>query len=283
MNQFIKETTAALIDCRKSNNYDQGHIKNACSLPVAQLFARMHELPKRQQKLILYGDKAELKMSYDFLSKRGYQISEQIIWTDQLKQQLNQSGQLEFGSRSKQLWKAAPLIRHFVKNIMPKHQIKAENGLDIACGAGRDLVYLAKQGWQMLGVDRSMDSLQRVATLANYQKVTVKTQQMNLETDCNPFVDFADHHFALICVARYLHRPLFPAIKRLLKPNGILIYQTFMSGCEKTAIGRPRNPKFLLKTGELTSIFNDAEILLDKIDYLEDGRPVSAFIAQMQS
>jgi hypothetical protein len=80
-------------------------------------------------------------------------------------------------------------------------------------------------------------------------------------------------------VARYLHRPLFPWIKRLLKPGGIIIYQTFMQGCEK--FGSPRNPNFLLKPGELREIFMGAEIWLDEVEELEDGRPVAAFIAKV--
>ena len=53
-----------------------------------------------------------------------------------------------------------------------------------------------------------------------------------------------------------------------------------MEGCEKTAVGRPRNPDFLLKPGELAGIFAGFRVLLDEIEVLEDGRSVSAFIAK---
>lgn len=163
---------------------------------------------------------------------------------------------------------------------MPQYGITAGIGLDIACGAGRDLTYLATQGWQMTGIDQSADSLARVATLAKYCKVDIATRQLDLETGSDPLTEFPDSSVDLVCVARYLHRPLFPFIKRVLKPGGVIIYQTFMVGSELTAIGRPRNPKFLLEAGELAQIFSDADILLDEIEILDDARPVTEFIAR---
>ncbi|MGB1257848.1 MAG: class I SAM-dependent methyltransferase, partial [Thiolinea sp.] len=108
----------------------------------------------------------------------------------------------------------------------------------------------------------------------------VRTLQRDLENTPDPFADFPDGSFDLICVARYLHRPLFPVIRRLLASGGVLLYQTFMQGCEQTAVGRPRNPDFLLRPGELAAEFADAEIILDQIETLDDGRPVAAFVAR---
>ena len=50
-------------------------------------------------------------------------------------------------------------------------------------------------------------------------------------------------------VVNSLHRPLFPALISSVAPGGILIYQTFAQGNER--FGRPRNPDFLLRPGEL--------------------------------
>lgn len=249
-------------------------------MPATELFARMHELPKRQQVLTLCGTEADLTEAFNYLSERGHVVAEKIIWTEQLKQQLSEAGQLETGMTSAKLWQPAPLWRHFVEAIAPANNIQPGRGLDIACGAGRDMVYLARQGWQMTGVDRSDDSLQRVAVLAKTTGVSVETLRLDLETGADPFVMFADASFDLVSVGRYLHRPLFPYIKRLLKPGGVVLYQTFMRGAEKTAIGRPRNPAFLLEPGELAEIFSGFEVLMDEVELLDDGREVSAFIAR---
>jgi len=50
-------------------------------------------------------------------------------------------------------------------------------------------------------------------------------------------------------VANYLHRPLFPRLLQALAPEGVLIYETFAAGNER--YGKPSNPAFLLRPGEL--------------------------------
>jgi hypothetical protein len=55
--------------------------------------------------------------------------------------------------------------------------------------------------------------------------------------------------YAGIVVTNYLYRPLLPAIVTALGEGGVLIYETFMLGNER--FGRPRNPEFLLRPGEL--------------------------------
>ncbi|MDA0260764.1 MAG: hypothetical protein O3A21_01000 [Proteobacteria bacterium] len=62
-----------------------------------------------------------------------------------------------------------------------------------------------------------------------------------------------DRRFAGIVVTNYLHRPLFPAIATALSPQGVLIYETFALGNER--YGRPSNPDFLLRSGELFDAF----------------------------
>jgi hypothetical protein len=53
-----------------------------------------------------------------------------------------------------------------------------------------------------------------------------------------------------------------------------------MQGAEQ--FGSPRNPNFLLKPNELAQIFAGSEIWLDDVEYLDDGRPVSAFICRYE-
>lgn len=273
-------STAALIDCRPLADYQLGHCVGASSLPASQLFARLHELPKRSQTLQLCGKPEDLRLAREFLLERGYQLLDDLVWSPSFAVELQTTSQWETGSQSKQYWQAAPLLQRFVQEFMPRYQIPVGQGLDLACGAGRDLIYLAQQGWQMTGVDWSEDSLQRVQQLAAQHHLNVSTVLRDLETEAKPLPEFKPASFDLICVARYLHRPLFPLLAELLKPGGVIIYQTFMQGCEQTMVGRPRNPKFLLAPHELTEQFQGFEHLLDEIELLEDGRPVSAFIAR---
>jgi hypothetical protein len=56
-----------------------------------------------------------------------------------------------------------------------------------------------------------------------------------------------------IVVTNYLHRPLFPVLAEALAPGGVVIYETFAAGNER--FGRPANPDFLLRPGELLQAF----------------------------
>ena len=59
-----------------------------------------------------------------------------------------------------------------------------------------------------------------------------------------------------IVVTNYFHRPLFPAMFDALAPGGAILYETFMQGNER--FGRPSNPDFLLRSGELLEAFGSA-------------------------
>lgn len=270
---------AAIVDCRSEADFLQGHQQGAISIPAPELFARMHELPMRSEPLIVWVDDSTQVEAQAFLMAKDYTITQLLHWTSTTATLLQRQNQLETGAAKITLWKPAPLIERFVTEFMPKLNITGGNGLDIGCGAGRDLVYLAKHGWIMTGIDHLSGALQRTQELAVHNQVSVSTLAMDLETDENLLSTLPKYSFDLIYGVRYLHRPLFPTIQQLLKPQGIFLYQTFMEGCE--LLGGPRNPKFLLKHGELAQTFHHATILLDTVDYLNDGRPMSAFIALM--
>ena len=70
---------------------------------------------------------------------------------------------------------------------------------------------------------------------------------------------FAGQGFGTIVVTNYLHRPLFPHLLASLNVGGVLIYETFMAGNER--FGRPSNPEFLLKPGELREAFKELQAL----------------------
>lgn len=270
---MIKPNTP-MIDCRSKAEYISGHIQGSTHIPANELFSRMHELPKRIQAISLCGDEESLQEARSFLESRGYQVIETLLWTDELVQIMKQHNVWEEGISSQQLWQAAPFFKRFINEFQPQLNMPSGRGLDIACGAGRDMIYLAQNGWQMTGIDHHEDALRRVNGLAQVNQVSVDTLQLDLETGENPFTIFEPESFDLICVARYLHRPLFPYIKDLLAPNGIILYQTFLEGCE-----RPRNPNYILKHNELAQVFSDFEMVCDEVEYLEDGRPVSSFLA----
>jgi hypothetical protein len=58
-----------------------------------------------------------------------------------------------------------------------------------------------------------------------------------------------------VVVTNFLHRPLFAQLLDALAPDGVLIYETFAVGNER--YGRPSNPNFLLRPGELLRLVRD--------------------------
>ena len=116
--------------------------------------------------------------------------------------------------------------------------------LDLACGNGRHARYFAARGHSVEAVDRDPAAL---AGLADTPRATTRCADLEI----GPW-PYAGQRFAGIVVTNYLHRPLFPHLLGSLAAEGVLIYETFAAGNER--YGRPSNPAFLLKPGELLEV-----------------------------
>jgi SAM-dependent methyltransferase len=117
--------------------------------------------------------------------------------------------------------------------------------LDLACGGGRHTRLFLNLGHPVTAVDRDVG---RLADLRGEPALTVAAADLE---NGRPW-PLGDTRFAAVVITNYLHRPLFPAVLRAIAPGGLLIYETFAAGNE--ALGRPRNPDFLLRRGELLGV-----------------------------
>lgn len=118
--------------------------------------------------------------------------------------------------------------------------------LDVACGSGRHASLLAERGLEVVGVDRVDQVLGE----------GIDFVKADLEDGSWPF---AGQRFAGIVVTNYLHRPLLSTLAESLDEGGVLIYETFMLGNER--YGRPSNPDFLLRPGELLAAYGALTIV----------------------
>ena len=140
--------------------------------------------------------------------------------------------------------------------------------LDLAAGEGRHTRLLLELGFSVTAVDRDIEALRPLAA-ANCEVLAI-----DLETGARwPLGGGYDG----IVVTNYLHRPLFPVIAAALAPGGVLMYETFMVGNER--FGRPRNPEFLLRPGELLQAF--AELTVLAFEQGEVSRPRPAMIQRI--
>jgi len=120
--------------------------------------------------------------------------------------------------------------------------------LDVAAGHGRHTRALRALGFGVLAADVDVSGLEDLRTDPG-----VKIEQVDLETGGWPF---SVRTFDAIVVTNYLHRAHFPHYIQALNDEGVLIVETFGQGNEM--LGRPRNPDFLLRPGELLNAFSGA-------------------------
>jgi SAM-dependent methyltransferase len=116
--------------------------------------------------------------------------------------------------------------------------------LDLAAGAGRHSRLLRNSGFRVCAVDRDVSALLALAD------ARCEVRQIDLETGTAWSLG---NGYNGIVVTNYLHRPLLPAIATAIAPGGVLIYETFALGNGR--FGRPCNPDFLLRPGELLEVF----------------------------
>ena len=116
--------------------------------------------------------------------------------------------------------------------------------LDLAAGRGRHAKYFNELRYKVIALDHD------VAALRPLIADGVEVIAADLE-DGSPW-PLGARQFDGIVVTNYLHRPLFPHLAAALAPGGVLIYETFGQGNER--FGKPSNPNFLLRPGELLQV-----------------------------
>ena len=140
--------------------------------------------------------------------------------------------------------------------------------LDIACGEGRNAIYLARNGFEVDAVDISEVAVKRGRDAAGDLKINF------LAADLEGFRIPADS-YDLIINFNYLQRSLVPEIKKALRIGGYIIFETYT--IEQQAFGPPGNPEFLLGPNELLRMFADLHIIYYKEGIIEeDGKKAVA-------
>ena len=150
-------------------------------------------------------------------------------------------------------WTPTPLLVETAKKLTPGR------ALDLACGSGRNAIWLAEHGWNVTAVDRSPVSIPGVDThVADLEK--------------HEFA-IAEDSWDLIVVCYYLQRDLFEPIKRGVKRGGVAlaIVHIFESGHEQS--------RFSLKPGELADYFQGWKILHSFEGKTEHHRAVAELVA----
>lgn len=149
------------------------------------------------------------------------------------------------------------------RNLFPGNNLPI---LDLACGKGRNGLYLIRNNFPVVFADCNSDALVSIGKQLDTpeyceHKALAKLWEIDFEDGEQALLN--GQKYAAIIVFRYLHRPLFESIKQVLCPGGILIYETFT--IDQPQFGRPKCADFLLRHGELLEHFPDWE----QLDYFE--------------
>lgn len=160
--------------------------------------------------------------------------------------------------------------------------LPAGAALDLACGRGRNAVFLAEHGRRVTAVDwsgaavdileeRAKDlkipvrRIQRIEEAKQVTRAGIDLLQADLEAVALP----VNCYSVILCV-RYLQRSLFPQISRALRPGGMLLFETYTKA-QLDFSGGPRDPAHLLNTGELRSAFPELEVVFYRELRAEQG------------
>ncbi len=116
----------------------------------------------------------------------------------------------------------------------------APRAIDIACGAGRNALFLARRGWHVDAVDISPVALRRLRAAADAAGLSVTCVEEDLEPDSIALERFNDRRYQLALLIRYADTALVEVLPRVLAPGGYLIAEMHLQ--TEAAVAGPGVP-----------------------------------------
>ena len=159
-------------------------------------------------------------------------------------------------------------IPFLVDNV---HLLRKGKVLDIAMGEGRNGVYLATQGFEVLGLDISEKGLEKAHNLAKKNKVTIETKVVDLES-----FTLEPNSYDVILCTYYMQKDLFKQFQSALKPGGMIVVETYNVDYLKYV---QFSRKWALDTNEMLDIFKGLRVIRYQ-DYDDGKEAYSSIIAQ---
>ncbi len=149
--------------------------------------------------------------------------------------------------------------------------------LDVACGDGRNALYLARLGYQVDAIDVSDVAIAALRKAARERGLAIAPRAVDLEREPLP-----PGPYDVVVTMHFLQRSLFEPLQAALAPGGVLVYETFARAHAET-LGHSFNPDYLLEPGELLRAFPALEVLDHRDGVVSDGgsaRGVGSLVAR---
>jgi SAM-dependent methyltransferase len=134
--------------------------------------------------------------------------------------------------------------------------------LSLAEGEGRNAVFLASLGLDVLGVDSSDVGLAKAQKLATAKGVTIRTAVTDLADYTPPENSFGAVISIFAHLPSQLRQQLYPLVERSLKPGGILLLEAYTLAQLPKTTGGPKDPDMLMSAAGLQQAFPHCEVIL---------------------
>ena len=161
------------------------------------------------------------------------------------------------------------LLEHL--HLLPKGRV-----LDVAMGKGRNALYLAKQGFDVEGVDIDETSVKKCREAASKRRLKIKAQVVDLTG-----YRISPNSYNVILCFNYLQRDLIPQMKAGLKKGGVILYQTFLID-QHIKFGKPKHKEYCFEHNELLRIFEDFRVIYYKEGFVTEEKAVASLVAQKE-
>jgi len=212
-------------------------IADSVWIPLSELASRVFELPQKGEVVRIPDVGSDAVRAIDWLLSNGHTAE---IGHD-----------FELGPTGPcRLWSPNPFLEEVLPSIQPGLT------LDLACGSGRDAVYMGAMGFEVTGVDHLRDAIDLAKRLAaRYQTRESKLTWQVADLECAEF----NRPFDLITCFFYLDRELLRRLPRLVKPGGHVVIETFTT-VHRERYGKPRSERFTLSPYELPEILGSLKV-----------------------
>jgi cyclopropane fatty-acyl-phospholipid synthase-like methyltransferase len=136
--------------------------------------------------------------------------------------------------------------------------------LSLAEGEGRNAVFLASLGLDVLGVDGSEVGLAKAQKLAASRGVAIRTEVADLATYEPP----ENFYGSVVSISAHLpstiRKRLHRLIERCLKPGGIMLLEAYTKAQLTRNTGGPKDPDMLMNRADIEKEFPNCEPILSR-------------------
>jgi cyclopropane fatty-acyl-phospholipid synthase-like methyltransferase len=134
--------------------------------------------------------------------------------------------------------------------------------LSLSEGEGRNAVFLAARGLEVVGVDISVVALEKAKKLAESRGVEIKTVLADLAS----YEPEENHYGSVVSISAHLpgavRNRLYPLVERSLKADGIMILEAYSESQLSRGTGGPKDVDMLMTVDKLRREFQNLELIL---------------------